>query len=72
MFLEYKMIDFEFSDYSVFLKGWFEYLKNNGGLGVLISYLGDYIAPYMTLLALLIYLPFKDIALIKFKVWGYL
>lgn len=65
MYVRYKMLNYESGDFIYFLKPWFEYLKTNGGLYALKSYPGDYNAPYMTLLALLTYLPFSGIKLIK-------
>lgn len=65
MYVRYKMLNYESGDFIYFLKPWFEYLKTNGGLYALKSYPGDYNAPYMTLMALLTYLPFSGIKLIK-------
>ena len=54
------------NDYSAFLKGWFDYLKDNGGLSALATYKGNYNAPYMTIMALLTYIPINSLYLIKF------
>ena len=59
------MLNYESYDYNMFLKGWFDYLKNNGGIHALKSYVGDYNAPYVTLMALLTYLPIKSLYSIK-------
>ena len=59
------MLDFESGDYQLFLKDWFDYLKANGGIHALKSYVGDYNAPYVTLMALLTYLPIKSLYSIK-------
>lgn len=65
LFTRLCMIPFESHDYLDYLSRWFEYLKTHGGLLALKSYPGDYNAPYMTIMALLTYLPFKKIYLIK-------
>lgn len=65
LFTRLCMISFESNDYIDYLSGWFEYLKTHGGLLALKNYPGDYNAPYMTIMALLTYLPFKKIYLIK-------
>lgn len=61
-----KMLNNSTSDYSTFLKPWFDDLKFNGGLRGLSTYKGDYNAPYMTILALLTYLPINSLYSIKF------
>lgn len=58
-------LKFESDDYRGFLTNWFSYLKNHGGIKALKNYPGDYNAPYVTILALLSYIPIKDIYLIK-------
>ena len=65
LFVRVCMFSFESQDYLVYLSKWFDYLKNNGGLLALKNYPGDYNAPYMTIMALLTYLPFKSIYMIK-------
>lgn len=60
------MLNNSTSDYSTFLKPWFDDLKFNGGLRGLSTYKGDYNAPYMTILALLTYLPINSLYFIKF------
>ena len=65
LFARLCMIPFESHDYLDYLSRWFEYLKTHGGLFALKSYPGDYNAPYMTIMALLTYLPFKKIYMIK-------
>lgn len=61
-----NFLNFESSDYVYCLKVWFDYLKANNGIFGLKSYLGDYNAPYMTILALLTYIPVKSLYSIKF------
>lgn len=58
-------LNFESGDYVIFLSPWFDYLKSHGGLRALATYKGDYNAPYVTILALLTYLPFNKLHLIK-------
>ena len=52
-------------DYDMFLKPWFDELKQNGGLRGLAKEIGNYTPPYMTLLALLTYLPINSLISIK-------
>jgi len=52
-------------DYTIFLKPWFDTLKMNGGLAGLSQNIGNYTPIYMTVLALLTYLPIKSIVTIK-------
>ena len=63
--IRYYELDFESRDFTRFLSPWFDYLKNNGGLKALSNYPGDYNAPYVTIIALLTYLPIKKLYLIK-------
>lgn len=51
-------------DYDLFLKDWFDFFRENGIKG-LANYPGDYNAPYMTILALLSYIPINSLFLIK-------
>ena len=59
------MFNFVSRDFTSFLSPWFDFLKNNGGLKALANYPGDYNAPYVTILALLTYIPIKKLYLIK-------
>lgn len=63
--IRFFMKDFESGDYLFFLEGWFDYLKDNRGILALKNYPGDYNAPYMTILALLTYIPINKLYLIK-------
>lgn len=65
LIIRYFMLDFMSGDYVNFLSQWFDYLKDNGGLSALKSYPGDYNAPYMTLMAILTYIPLPKLYLIK-------
>ncbi len=60
------MIGYASNDFNVALSKWFIYLKQSGGLFALKNNIGDYNAPYMTILALLTYLPIKSLYSIKF------
>lgn len=64
LIVRYKLLDFKSDDYISFLKGWFDFFRQNGFAG-LKNYPGDYNAPYMTIMALLSYIPIKDLYLIK-------
>ena len=63
--LRVHFFPFESGDYHQFLQGWFATLKQNGGLAAIGQNIGDYMPPYFYLLALLTYLPVKDLYLIK-------
>lgn len=52
-------------DLETFIKPWFYELKENGGLFGLKLDIGNYNAPYMTILALLTYLPLDPIISVK-------
>lgn len=65
IFIRINFFDFESGDYNWFLHDWFSYLKNHGGIHALSNYPGDYNAPYVTIMALLTYIPIKDLYLIK-------
>ena len=45
---------------------WFDMIKDNGGLFALKLDIGDYNAPYLTILALLTYLPVNPLISVKF------
>ena len=52
-------------DYTFFISRWFDILKENGGLKALSIDIGDYNAPYITILALLTYIPLKSLISVK-------
>ncbi len=60
-----QLYDNTYGDYELFLEPWFNELKANGGLLALGKEIGNYNAPYMTLLALLTYLPIEPVVSIK-------
>ena len=59
------VIDFVSGDYYSCLEPWFYELKENGGLMALKLDIGNYNLPYLTILALLTYLPVEPIISIK-------
>jgi len=63
--IRYKLLRFESGDYIKALLPWFETLKEGGGLPALANFPGDYNAPYVTILALLTYLPIRALYTIK-------
>ena len=62
-----RIIVFKYNsgDYDMFLKPWFNELKNFGGLGGLAHDIGNYTPIYMTILAILTYLPIDSLISIK-------
>ena len=61
----FYLFPIESNDYHQFLQKWFATLKENGGLAAIGMNIGDYMPPYFYILALLTYLPFNDLYLIK-------
>ena len=60
-----SMLSFVSMDYRMYLKPWLEYFETNGGLMALNNHVGDYNIPYMVIMALITYLPFNKLMLIK-------
>lgn len=58
-------IDARSGDYNSFLQHWAEFFRENGGLKAIGEPIGDYNLPYLYLLALISYLPFDDLHMIK-------
>lgn len=58
-------LKFQSNDYIGFLNPWFEDLKAKGGFPGLATYIGNYNAPYMTIMAFLTYLPVASLYTIK-------
>lgn len=52
-------------DYKYFLSGWFNALKDNGGIFAIKNHIGNYTAPYMFILGILTYIPVKSLYTIK-------
>lgn len=65
LFARIAVIDFVSGDYYSCLEPWFYQLKHNGGLSALKLNIGNYNLPYLTILALLTYLPIEPIVSIK-------
>lgn len=60
-----KFLPFECDDYHQFLHPWFTRMQQGGGFAAIGMDIGDYMPPYFYLLALLTYLPWRDLYLIK-------
>ena len=65
MMMRAFLFPIESGDYIQFLHPWYETLRENGGLLAIGMDIGDYMPPYFYLLALLTYLPIRDIFAIK-------
>ncbi len=59
------LLDYVSGDFNGCIQLWFNELKENGGLHALRLDIGNYTAPYLTILALLTYLPIKAIVSVK-------
>ena len=59
------LVKYQSGDYDMFLKVWFDELKMYGGLSGLAQNIGNYTPIYMTILALLTYLPLSSLVSIK-------
>ncbi len=60
------MLDFVSGDFYACIEPWFYQLKEYGGLKALNLDIGNYNLPYLTILALLTYLPIEPIVSVKF------
>lgn len=58
-------IKVESEDYILYLKPWVQIIKEEGGLASLKNEIGNYNIPYMTILALISYLPIEPLIPIK-------
>ncbi len=56
---------FESRDYQIYLQPWFEEIKSNGGVLAIGRQIGDYLPPYIYILAALSYLPVGSLVSIK-------
>ena len=65
LLIRLTLLNYESNDYEVFISKWFNYMKENGGLKALANFPGNYTAPYMTIIALLTYIPINPLWLIK-------
>jgi len=66
VFIRYGFLDLRSGDYFTFLRPWFEYFRDNGGIFALKDYPGNYNAPYMTLFAIFSYIPLSTLYLVKY------
>lgn len=65
LIIRFEFYDTKNYDYIHFLKPWFDYLKANGGIRAIDSIISDYNVPYLTILAILTYIPINSLYLIK-------
>ncbi len=65
LLMRFDLFPIESNDYLQFLQNWFATLKANGGFAAVGMNIGDYMPPYFYILALLTYLPVRDLYLIK-------
>ena len=65
LLVRFFLLKYESVDYTMFLKEWFDEIKQFGGLKALNREIGDYNTPYLTIIALLTYLPIKSLYSIK-------
>ena len=59
------MMKYVSGDYGDFLSKWFDEIKEQGGIRALKNNIGDYNVPYLTILAILTYLPISSLISIK-------
>lgn len=65
LLLRYHFINWESPDYITYLDPWFQQIKDEGGLRALGQPIGNYNVLYLTLMAVLTYIPLRPIILIK-------
>ena len=58
-------LKYESEDYTVFLKNWFDTIKESGGIFALGKEIGNYNIPYIFILAILSYIPIDSLISIK-------
>lgn len=63
--LRVSFFHIETSDYSFFLSQWYTYIQAHGGLAALKDNFSNYNTPYLTLLALMSYLPVSPLIAVK-------
>ena len=61
----YFLLRYKSVDYNMFLEKWFDEIKKFGGIKALNREIGDYNTPYLTIIAILTYLPIKSLYSIK-------
>ena len=65
LLLRSKMFNYISDDFKDYLSPWFNEIKEGGGLLALKNQIGNYNAPYMTIMALLTYIPISPLISIK-------
>lgn len=65
LWTRYVCLDMESRDWHIFLSGWFDRIKEGGGLKMIGTQVGDYNVIYQVIIALLTYLPFEPLHLYK-------
>ncbi|MCH5271805.1 MAG: hypothetical protein J1E83_13875 [Lachnospiraceae bacterium] len=65
LYIRFLLKDHVSGDIITFLRPWLQTLTENGGLAALKLEIGDYNPPYLTILALMSYIPMYDVFLIK-------
>lgn len=58
-------IDYESGDYTIFLRPWVNYMRNNGGILSLKDTFTNYNLPYLTILSIISYIPLNSLLFIK-------
>lgn len=65
LYIRYLLKDHVSGDMVSFLRPWMQTLTENGGLAALKLEIGDYNPPYLTILALMSYIPMQEVFLVK-------
>lgn len=65
LIIRLSLIEYTSGDYTNFLKPWFDNLVENGGIYGIANDISNYNAPYITIMALLTYIPISSLSSIK-------
>ncbi len=65
LLIRINFLKFKSDDYIAFLSEWFNILKTNGRIFALKNSIGDYNIPYLVIMALITYLPIKQLVALK-------
>lgn len=65
LYIRFLLREHVSADLTTFLRPWMQKLIENGGIAALKLDIGDYNPPYLTILAILSYIPMDDVILIK-------
>ncbi len=65
LLLRFSLAEFKSGDFNIFLHGWYSHIKNDGHWTTLAKQFSQYNPPYLYLLTLFSYLPYKDLYVIK-------